>query len=183
MNSKMTKLPTGTSFHISLLIYLSPPVNTCTSLGTGIEENIIATDHGRSVADKARVSRSDEHVEMLRYAPSYLGGSKIEDVGRMWRSRNYGSVSGNTVEVSRLEGIGITDDVTIQVLLRCKHEPVADPPGSIEARGVVRFQEVNELRIALACGYADLLGVADLLQGIDGASDVDGKEHEEESEG
>ena len=179
----MTKLPTGTSLHISLLIYLSPPVNTCASLGTGIKENNIAIDHSRGVADKARVSRSDEHGEMLRYAPSYLGGSKIEDVGRMWRSRNYGSVSGNTVEVSRLEGIGITDDVTIQALLRRKHEPVADPPGSIEASGMVCFQEANELRIALACGYADLLGVAALLQGIDGACDVDSKESEEECEG
>ena len=120
---------------------------------------------------------------MLRYTPIYLGGSQIEDVGRMRCSRNHVSVSGNTVEVSRLEGIGVTDNVTIQVLLRRKHKPVADPPGSIEASGVVRFQEANELRISLACGYSDLLGVAGLLQGIDCAGDVDSKEREEECEG
>src|SRR6266581_7286073 len=154
--------------------YFSHPVSTCTRLGTGVVEDHIATDHGRGVADKTRGSRSDEAGEVLRNAPIYLGGGQIEDVGRMRRSRNRGSVSGNTVEVSRREGIGITDDVTIEVLLRRKHEPVADPPGRIEAGGVVRFQEADELHIALACGHAVLLGVAGLLQGVVGAGDVDG---------
>jgi len=152
-------------------------VSACTRLGTGVVEDNIAADHGRGVADKARGSRSYEAGELLRNAPIYLGGGQIEDIGRMRRSRNLGSVSGNTVEVSRREGIGITDDVAIEVFLRRKHEPVADPPGSIEAGGVVRFQEADELRIALVCGHAGL------LQDVDGAGDVDGKEREEKREG
>ena len=158
-------------------------MSACTRLRTVVVEDNIAIDHGRGVADKAWGSRSDEAGEVLRNAPIYLGGGQIEDVGRMRRSRNRGSISGNTVEVSRREGIGITDDVAIEVFLRRIHEPVADPPGSIEAGGVVRFQEADELRTALVCGHAVLLGVAGLLQGVDGAGDVDGKEREEEREG
>ena len=163
--------------------YFSPPVSACTRLGTGVVEDHIAADHGRGVADKTRSSRSDEAGEVLWNAPIYFGGGQIEDVGRMRCSRNRDSVSGNTVEVSRREGISITDNVAIEVFLRRKHEPVANPPGGIEAGGVVRFQEADELRIALACGNAVLLGVAGLLQGVDGAGDVDGKEREEEREG
>jgi len=133
----------------------NPPVSACTRLGTGVVEDNIAADHGRGVADKTRGSRSDEAGELLRNAPIYLGCSQIEDVGRMRRSRNRGSVSGNTVEVSRREGIGITDDVAIEVFLRCKHEPVANPPGSIEACGIVRFQKAYKLRITLASGHAE----------------------------
>ena len=101
-------------------------MNTCASLGTGVVKDNIAIDHGRSVADKARGSRSDESGEVLRNAPIYLGGGQIKDVGRMRRSRNRSSISGNTIEVSRHEGIVITDNVAIEMLLRRKHEPVAD---------------------------------------------------------
>ena len=173
----------GSSIFIFLLNSPLPLVCACTRLGTGVVEDNVAADHGRCVAGKRRGPRSDEAGEVLRNARIYLGAGQIEDVGGMRRCRNRGSVSGNTVEVSRREGIGITDDVAIEVFLRSKHEPVAGPPGSIEAGCVVRFKEADELRIARACGHAVLPGVAGFLQGVDGAGDVDGKEPEEEREG
>src|SRR5690242_18456340 len=108
--------------------------------GTCVVEDKIAVERRRSVARKAWVAGGDAAGNLLRHVWRCFASGEVEDIGRMRRGSDGFDVGGQRVEAGR-EGVAVVDHRAVDVLLRVEHQPVASPPGRIEARGVMRLQK------------------------------------------